>query len=319
MIKGSRTRRHLIAKNVRQAPEFGVYMEKIGWQVGKEKDFQYFVRHLPILGNFIKIQKPFTLSVYPERSRGKVEGPNSQVLDKLAKKHSAFAVLVDYSPSKTLQLDISPSEEKVLEQMKKDCRYEIRKAQKNKIKILVSQYLSSEASAKEDPNILISDFIKIWVDNAHRRGFWVPFKKEIRAIYESFGSNAYLFLAYRSSSNFPLPASNISLPTSHFPISGALILISGSTASYMHAASTPEGRKLSSPYLVLWEAIKLAKKKGCKVFDFEGILDPRDKNTKKWGGFTHFKKGFGGRETEYPLAVTKYYNPIVKFLFSLFG
>ena len=269
-------------KNIHQSPAYGLYLKKLNWQVYKEKEFQYYVRKLPLLGNFVKILKP-------------LKSPNSLTLDSLAKKHHAFAVAVDYSPSKTLQLNLTPSLDEIQAQMDKDTRYEIRKAEENKILVKKSEDIES--------------FIDIWTQNAKRRGFWVPFKKEIRAIFESFGKNAYLFLTY---SNFQLPASN-------FPLAGALILLANDTASYFHAASTPEGRKLAAPSLVVWEAIKIAKKNGCKIFDFEGIIDPRDKNTKKWGGFTRFKKGFGGKEVEYPLPITKYYNPVIKFLFSLFS
>lgn len=271
-------------KNIRQSPEYGLYLERLGWQVGKEKDFQYYVKKIPLLGNFIKILKsPKT--------------PNTLIFNKLVKKYHAFAVCVDYSPTKTLQLDLTLSLENILAQMTKDTRYEIRKAEENKILVKKS----------ED----IEGFIEMWTKNAKRRGFWVPFKKEIRAVFESFGKNAYLFLALPNHPNSP------NIP--NLPVSGALLLISHQTASYFHAASTPEGRNLAAPSLIVWEAIKLAKEKGCKIFDFEGIIDPRDKNTKKWGGFTRFKKGFGGREVEYPLPVTKYYNPIIKLLFSLFS
>jgi lipid II:glycine glycyltransferase (peptidoglycan interpeptide bridge formation enzyme) len=199
--------------------------------------------------------------------------------------------------------------------MKKDTRYEIRKAQKNKIIVRRSYDIDS--------------FIKMWHDNALHRGFWIPFKKEIKALYEAFGKNSYLLLAYQiplrlrsgqADPEFTFDfAQGKQIPNSKSPISGALILVSHKIAYYFHAASTSEGRQLSAPSLIVWEAMKLAKEKGCKTFDFEGILDPRDKNTNKWGGFTHFKKGFGGREVVYPLTITKYYNPIVKFLFSFFG
>ena len=59
------------------------------------------------------------------------------------------------------------------------------------------------------------------------------------------------------------------------------------------------GKKLFVPTALTWEAIISAKKEGKKVFDFEGIYDERVPN-KKWLGFTHFKKSFGGDVVEYP-------------------
>lgn len=276
-------------KDIRQSPEYGLYMEKIGWTAIERKikntKCRIYIRRLPFLGLFIKILRP-------------TYSPLEQ-LDLLAKKYHAFAVQINYSPTKTLRLDLTLSLAQIQSQMKKDCRYEIRKALKNKIIVKKSEDIES--------------FIKMWHKNALRRGFWIPFGKEIRSLYESFGPNAFLLLAYPSSSNFQLPASNFSLLTSNFPISGALILFSDHIAYYFHAASTPEGRKLSAPYLVVWEAIKLSKKRGCQTFDFEGIQDPRDKNTRRWGGFTHFKKSFGGKEIEYPIPLTRFSNPLLRF------
>jgi lipid II:glycine glycyltransferase (peptidoglycan interpeptide bridge formation enzyme) len=263
-------------KDLRQSPEFAHFMEKIGWTVKKEKGIQIYIRHLPILGNFIKIQRPEV-----KISTGELEN--------LAKKYKAFAIQLNYSPTKTLRLDLKKSEKEILKQMKKDCRYEIRKAEREKI--LVKQSLDIES------------FIKIWHENAFKRGFWIPFDKEIRSIYHSFGRNAYLLLAYQQSSK---------------PIAGALILIFDKTAYYFHAASTPKGRKLSASYLIIFKAIKLAKRKGCKIFDFEGIYDERSP-IKSWQGFTHFKKSFGGKEIEYPLSFTKFYNPFLELASKFFS
>ena len=49
--------------------------------------------------------------------------------------------------------------------------------------------------------------------------------------------------------------------------------------------------------VLVWEAFKLAKKRGCQIFDFEGIYDERfPKAGTAWKGFTKFKEGFGGEK-----------------------
>jgi lipid II:glycine glycyltransferase (peptidoglycan interpeptide bridge formation enzyme) len=51
---------------------------------------------------------------------------------------------------------------------------------------------------------------------------------------------------------------------------------------------------------LVWEALKLAKKRGCRIFDFEGIYDERfPKAAASWKGFTKFKEGFGGEKIVY--------------------
>ncbi|MFZ5365763.1 MAG: lipid II:glycine glycyltransferase FemX [Patescibacteria group bacterium] len=261
--------------DLRQSPEYARFMEKIGWKVEECRienvKCKIFIKRLPLLGSFIKICRPG-------------QSPLKQI-DQIAKKYRAFAVQINYSPTKTLQLDLTQSEEKIFAQFKKDARYEIRKAEENKILVKKSDDIES--------------FIKIWHKNALRRGFWIPFAREIRSIYKAFGKNAYLILSYLSN-------------LSH-PVSGALVLISGPTAYYFSAASTPEGRKLSAPYLIVWEAIKLAKDKGCQIFDFEGIYDERFPQ-KSWLGFSHFKKSFGGKEVEFSAPFIKFSNPALNFL-----
>jgi lipid II:glycine glycyltransferase (peptidoglycan interpeptide bridge formation enzyme) len=270
--------------NIRQSEEYAKYLEKLEWQNYdlrfKNSDLRIYLRKIPFLGNFVKIY-------YPQ-----VNLTNND-LKEMAKKYKAFSVQVTYSPSKTLVLDLKPSLEKIFESFSKDTRYEVRKAQENGIVVKQSDDISA--------------FAKMWTETALRRHFWIPFEKEIKALYESFGPKAFLLMAYHSP-----------LTINHLPLAGTLILIHDKVAHYFHAASTIEGRKLQGPSLVIWEAIKLAKGKGCTSFDFEGIFDPRDKDTKNWQGFTRFKKGFGGKEVEYPLTKTMFLNPVLSFLQRFF-
>jgi len=260
--------------DIRQSQKYQEYLQKLGWHIDelkvKNEKLKIYVRKLPLLGNFIKIHHP------------PVALTNND-LKELAKRHKAFSIQVTFSPSKTLILDLKPDLKKIFNNFSKDTRYEIRKAQKNNIKVGLSNDISA--------------FAKMWTETALRRHFWIPFEKEIKILYESFGDKAYLFFAFCSNDS----------NHDNKPLAGTLVLVHDNQAHYFHAASTLEGRKLQAPSLIVWEAIKLAKKKGCTKFDFEGIFDPRDKDTKNWQGFTRFKKGFGGKEVEYPLTKTKFY------------
>jgi lipid II:glycine glycyltransferase (peptidoglycan interpeptide bridge formation enzyme) len=66
--------------------------------------------------------------------------------------------------------------------------------------------------------------------------------------------------------------------------------------------ATKKGKKLFAPTLLVWEALKVSKKRKMKYFDFIGVWDERTprKNT-EWKGFTKFKEGFGGKELYYPM------------------
>lgn len=88
------------------------------------------------------------------------------------------------------------------------------------------------------------------------------------------------------------------------PNSSAIFLKAGNVAYYWKAKTNKQGRKSLVQYKIVWEGIVWAKKMKAKVFDFEGIYDERFPN-KKWQGFTHFKKSFGGHEVSYPGSFTK--------------
>ena len=163
-------------------------------------------------------------------------------------------------------LDLSGSEEELLSQMRKTTRYEIR--QKEKFNVVVIQ--SQEQRYFEE-------FLTLYRDTSLRQGF-VPHV----GIAEEFAlfakeQRADLFLGYHDKKL----------------VSGALILYYNDQAIYHHGASIVSKVPVST--IVQWEAIKEAKKRGIKVYNFWGIA-PLDNPKHPWRGLTLFKKGFGGRE-----------------------
>ena len=114
---------------------------------------------------------------------------------------------------------------------------------------------------------------------------WIPKEKEYRNLIEAFGKNVFC-LAVKD-------------------LAGVVILIHNKAAFYYYAGSTLEGMRLNLPYLMVWEAMREAKKRGCKIWDFEGIYDFRWPN-KNWLGFSHFKRSFGGKEIEFPGSFEKW-------------
>jgi lipid II:glycine glycyltransferase (peptidoglycan interpeptide bridge formation enzyme) len=81
--------------------------------------------------------------------------------------------------------------------------------------------------------------------------------------------------------------------------SGAIFIVADNMGYYWQAFTNKQGRQSLAQYKIVWEGILWAKKRGARVFDFEGIFDERFPN-KSWQGFTHFKKSFGEDEVNYP-------------------
>jgi lipid II:glycine glycyltransferase (peptidoglycan interpeptide bridge formation enzyme) len=147
--------------------------------------------------------------------------------------------------------------------MKKDARYAIRKTKNLK--------------TEETENV--EKFRESWKKSVGLKRY-VPPRTQLLALKKSFGDNC-LFLTAQDNS------------------AGAIFLVGDGLAYYWQAFTNNAGRKSLAQYKIVWEGIKWAKKKGAKIFDFEGIYDGRFPN-KSWRGFTHFKKSFGGEMVEYP-------------------
>lgn len=323
--------------DIRQSLKYGLYMEKIGWQTEIIGGCQIFLRKVPFFGSIIKIQRsvsaPFVqLGKLVKSSRGflvSVEPQTEELVPQLLQ-HGFRRNNGAMIPSKTRQIDLKPSEEEIFQTFNRTRKYKINKAKKNaltsfKIKIgcAGSSPIFEERNERSESSRvlyrrklpvndlsavgnlqLINDFIILWSQNALKRGFWVPIKDQIRAQYETFGEDAYLLGAYSISDLGHLDDL----------LAGILLIISGETAHYFYAASNETGRKLSAPSLLTWEAMKLAKKKGCAIFDFEGIYDERFPQ-KSWSGFSYFKESFGGYEVSYPGRFIKTQGLLSRLLF----
>jgi len=169
--------------------------------------------------------------------------------------------------TKTLRVDLRQSEKKLFDSFKKDCRYALRKVLSAKCEVLRDDF---------------GKFYGIWRKSAKRKSLWIPSEKEYKALIESFGKKCFCMTINDEA--------------------GAVILMHKKTAFYYYAGSSV---KSDLPYLVVWEAMKEAKRRGCKTWDFEGIYDARWPN-KGWAGFSHFKKSFGGEEVEFPGCFTRW-------------
>ena len=82
------------------------------------------------------------------------------------------------------------------------------------------------------------------------------------------------------------------------PLAGAIVAFFGSSAIYLHGASSDRLRSAMAPYLVQWESILESKKRGCAIYDFGGTA-PEGAVNHPWLGITRFKKGFGGQEVNF--------------------
>jgi len=173
------------------------------------------------------------------------------------------------------KLDITRSEEELLEQMRKTTRYLIRQTLKNE---------NIEVTKSSEINDL-TIFEKLNEEVGRRQEF-VPFSStyatnEFEVFAEDDGA-LLLFGKYKGE-----------------VVAAAFVIFWSGIAFYHQAASLSKYAKYSIPYLLQWEAIKEAKQRGCTLYDFWGYVDPKKYPKHPWAGPTLFKMGFGGEAYEY--------------------
>lgn len=195
----------------------------------------------------------------------------------------------------TSQLDITKSEEELLSQMRKTTRYEIKKAQNIGVKITTT---TNEFKIKE--------FYDLQIETSKRQKF-VPFSfKFLSEQFKIFAEsgNALLYSAYLKDRL----------------LAQAFIIFYGKEAVYHYGASTEDGRNYPGAYLIQWEAIKEAKKRGMSRYNLWGVA-PIDKPNHRFFGISIFKRGFGGEDVGYLHAqdlIINYPKYMLNFLIEIF-
>jgi len=262
--------------DLRQSKEFAQYLKLSGWIVEKVGNCYVYLRKIPFLPPLImKIQYPTPPIPFKEIEKLAQKHKPLQIqiqplkMESGFEKHSYKLIGGGGHVTKTIQIDLTQSEKKILSQMKKDTRYSIRKAEEQALQIIKSTHLEK--------------FHQAWKKSVGWQRY-IPSIKTLRRLKKALGEKAVFLLASS--------------------LGGTIILFTDKTAYYYYAFTSKEGRKKLTQYLLVWEAIMLAKKHGCKIFDFEGIYDERFP-IKSWQGFSHFKKSFGGKEIKYPGVFTK--------------
>lgn len=269
--------------DIRQTQEYASYLKKEGWIVERIENTNYFIKKLPLIGSVLKIQRPNHLDI--------------QTTWQLGKKYRVFQTIIEprtmadgqwlmangfklskspYLPTKTLQIDLTQSIDKITANFKKDARYALRAT--NNLKLITNNLKDLE------------NFREAWKKAVGLKRY-VPTLKSLINLRNSFSTHKPVIL------------------TSHnvfsSMIGGAIFIRSlHDYAYYWQGFTNNEGRTSLSQYSLVYQGILWAKRMGCKVFDFEGIYDDRFPN-KSWLGFTHFKKSFGGKEILYPGCYTK--------------
>jgi lipid II:glycine glycyltransferase (peptidoglycan interpeptide bridge formation enzyme) len=164
----------------------------------------------------------------------------------------------------TAVINLEKTEDEILSEMKPKWRYNIKLAGKKWVEI------KSVEKTKEN----IEEYYKLMLETTSRDNFswnkldyYITFLEKIE--------NSELLLAYKDD----------------VVIAGWIFVFDDNISIYYYWASTSkkEYRNLMAPYLLQWEAIKIAKKNNSKIFDFLWVSSPDSEND-SLSGVTSFKK-----------------------------
>lgn len=288
--------------DIRQSPMFARFMQDLGWKVEKVDQAYAYLRKFPLAGCFAKIPRPqkslsikkvtefkknrhiFRLKIAPHLISG---SSGCQYLNNQFLQAGFTMENFPFNPTTTIQIPLTRDTRTIFNNFTQAKRRAVRRAIKNNIIV------------KESADI--DSFIRIRKKQYFPTGFLIA--NEMKMLWQNFyPKHAILLLAYKTGHHEPenpqtLQNHALAEICRDKAVAGILMLIYKQVAYYWYASSLSEGKKLFAPTLLVWEALKSAKRRTCKVFDFEGICDERfPKASESWKGFTKFKEGFGGQK-----------------------
>ncbi len=289
-------------KSILQTKEWAALRESQGWKAHWVDEVLVLEKPLPLGFSFLyspevdfyKINFPKFLPKIKEISKKShsiflrldfLNQKNSVFGGKITtilKKNHLIKSFEEIQPEYRQIVDITKSEEEILAKMKPKGRYNIKVGQKHGLVVEKSQN--------------IDEFYEIFKETASRDGFQIRPKKYFAKLIQTLkeiNSVELLVVKYND-----------------IPVAAGIFTFFDEMATYLYGASLSKYRNVMAPYLMHWEAIKIAKAKGCKFYDLlavapfnshpersEGSIDSSQaQNDKKhkYAGITQFKEQFGG-------------------------
>jgi lipid II:glycine glycyltransferase (peptidoglycan interpeptide bridge formation enzyme) len=274
----------------------GVQVERIGFfDNGKlVRAMQITFHDIPVLGR--------KLGYFPKGPMPDEE--QLSILEQLGKKHNAVFIkmepniaqplgtpsahdtiakfLVDHKaePGRplftkyTFQLDLTKSEDKLLEQLNSKTRYNVKLAQKKGVQI----FENTSAEGMEQ-------YITILEETTKRQGFYAHSPAYFRTLWKSLGDsgNVRIFNAVYENT----------------VVASWVMFIFNGVLYYPYGASSNLYRDVMASNLLMWEMIIFGKNNGCHTFDMWGALGPDASEKDPFFGFHRFKKGYGATLMEF--------------------
>lgn len=178
-------------------------------------------------------------------------------------------------PKAVMVLDLTPDPDEIFGAFKSKWRYNIRLAERRGVAV------------REGARADLPVFYEILLETARRDGFFVRGRSYFETLWDVLEPPGMLqtFLAEHDGR----------------PIAGIMLFCFGDRAMYTYGASSNEHRNVMPNHLLQWHAIRWARERGYRVYDFRGVSPVRDGRPVEdhLAGLNRFKEGFGARYVEY--------------------
>jgi lipid II:glycine glycyltransferase (peptidoglycan interpeptide bridge formation enzyme) len=198
---------------------------------------------------------------------------------------AAFNIL----PSNTVFVDLDKNTEQLLSAMKPKTRYNIGLSLRKNIRV---KTLGTES---------IDIWYNLYKETAVRNNLYINDIKYFKTVLSVRENDA------RSPAEVMLLVAELEGK----PLAAMFLIISGERGLYLYGASSSAYRNYMPAYALQWEAMKIAKERGCREYDMFGVAPGPDPSHPLYGLYK-FKTGFGGSlfhrmgAWDYPLSENKY-------------
>ncbi len=184
---------------------------------------------------------------------------------------------LDIQPSSTVLLDLQGDEQSLLAAMKSKTRYNIRLSEKKGVEIR-DEIADSEAGERA-----LADWYRLYRETARR--------DKITLHSESYYRGLFAVSGQQGSAAVELHL--LSARHEGELLAGIIVALKGKQAWYLYGASSNSKRNLMPAYGLQWQAMRLARERGCRLYDLFGI-PPGNDPQHPMHGLYRFKTGFGG-------------------------
>lgn len=296
-------------KSLLQSNLWANFKKKYGWIVHEIEGVKILEKRLPFGKSFFYIPeitstqhslfgiKEFLKKVAPlARARKaiflRIEPLEEDVrIKNIFHKNGFKKAFEEIQPHHRQWVDLRVAEEEILKNMKSKGRYNVRLAERKGVKVVKSN----------DPKD-IEILYKLYKETAMREGFPPRPKKYFVNLFNELiaKDHGMLFIAYNQGG----------------ADAALLVTFYDKIASFLYGGSSRRNRHLMAPYLLHWEAMKEAKKRGMHWYDLLAIA-PNEDPKHKHAGLRRFKQQFGGREVYLVGGFDKVYSKFWYFLFKL--